>query len=173
MRCVLLVFLLLFFYGCFPANYAYYEPVSAEGEAYSSFPGVTFGKDTLEFSFNDSRIRIQGSSTGFYLVVYVDKKDLLRFISNKLEWYLKSSKNSNEKVEYHLAYYDSKAKRIQQNPDDTMGIGIYENFVKLSDVEQDKYVVKLPSVDINSNIFEIPAIEFTKKEGFGVFPING
>lgn len=51
--------------------------------------------------------------------------------------------------------------------------GIYENSITLNGVQRDEYSVKLPAIQIDDRVYEIPIVTFIKKEGVGVFPLNG
>ncbi len=181
---VLCLFLSIIVYGCMPVQYVYYEPIAVEGELSHSQPGIVSGKDTIEYSLNNTKLKIEGGSTGFYLIVIVPKGGLVRFVSSEVEWYLPGSQK-RMKARFYLKYYDSQGSRFQAEPTDTMvnigrgessfrgpESGIYENFVKLDEVKKDHYFIMLPAIEINGQVFEIPTIEFVKKEGLGVFPIN-
>ncbi len=180
------LFLFLVLDGCVPVQYEYYEPVAEGGKLSKSYPAIIAAKDRIEFIFNDIKIWIEGGSTGFYLVVSVPKGGSVRFVSNEIEWYLSPSQNKIKTI-FNLAFYDLKTNHnVQVKPTDKMvhssgrelsslgsKYGFYENFIKLSEIERDRYFIKLPAIETNGHVFEIPVVEFIKKEGFGIFSING
>lgn len=179
------LFLSMVFYGCTPARYEYYEPIASGGTSSLNVPAIMAAKDTIEFSFNSTKIQIKGSGTGFYLIVFVPKKKVVSFVSNKVEWYLSTSQNRMH-ARFYLEYFYERTKQIVQvqptealvqNNDGTLALlgpesGIYENSIKLDEVKRDHYFIKLPAIEVDGHVFEIPVIEFIKKEGFGVLPIN-
>ncbi len=179
------LFLFMIFCGCVPLRHEYYEPVASGGTSSLSVPAIMSAKDTIEFSFNNTKVRISGTGTGFYLIVFVPKKKVVRFVSNEVEWYLNSNQNKTQ-VTFYLEYFDESTKQIVQvkptealvkNSDRALSLsgpesGIYENSIKLDEVKRDHYFVELPSIAVNGHVFEIPVVKFIKKEGFGVFPIN-
>jgi hypothetical protein len=181
------LFLSLFLSGCIPARYVYYEPVAVGGEIYHSNSGITFGKDTIEFTYNDVKIRCRGESTGFYLTVLIPKGLSIRFVSNDLKWYLTESSKNKIRAPFFLTYWNSwKNERINVQPSDILvqrgegalslpegpASGIYENYIKLCGTHIDQYYIKLPDIEINDEVFDIPVVKFMRKDSFGFFPIN-
>lgn len=172
--------------GCAPVVYDYYKPIANSGKLSSYFgPFVFAPDDVIKFTFEKSRITLKGGSKGFYLIVFFPKEKHFRFVSDEIEWRLSYSADK-KKTKFHLSFYDiDSGKKMIVNPTDMVilnsrkpvvynpGSGRYEGGVKLFDIPQDHYFIKLPAIEIDNQIFQIPTIEFIKKKGFGIISING
>ncbi len=169
--------------GCLPLVYDYYKPIANSGKSSSNF-GLFAPNDVIEFLFKDVKITIYGGNTGIRLVLHVPKGRFVRFVSDDLEWYISSSKNRT-KTKFHLSFYNMQlGKSIQIKPTDIMikkvrrsslnrsESGGYHASLNLFDTHRDQYFIKLPAIEIDNQIFQIPTIEFIKKKGFGIIPIN-
>ena len=172
--------------GCVPAPYSYYEPATYGGELSSAVPGAFAApKDKIEFSYSGVKIQLQGGRNGVYLVVSIPEGMSASFVSEELEWFEGSSGN-RMKARFNLAYFDSQTGKVMSSrPTDVMArsdkdgaflvgpkSGIYENYVKFDETEKGRYTVKLPAIRIDGKTYEIQPVEFSRKEGFGVFPVN-
>ncbi|MBU0994094.1 MAG: hypothetical protein KJ737_16510 [Proteobacteria bacterium] len=172
--------------GCAPVKCVYYEPIASSGKLFVKDSAIIGPKDRIEFLFSNTKITITGYSTGIYLVVLIPKGESIRFGSDELEWH-PSSSLTWIKTKFFLEFYDpGKPDGVcQVRPIDNLiqgydsklsyhgpESGIYENTIKLDKIKRDHYFVRMPAILINSHVYEIPVIEFIKREGFGIFPIN-
>ncbi|MCP4552861.1 MAG: hypothetical protein GY834_12660 [Bacteroidetes bacterium] len=169
--------------GCAPVIYDYHKPIANSGKISSDF-GIFAPNDLIKFSFNKVKITVAGSYTGIYLTMTVPKGKFVRFVSDELEWHVRSSKNGT-KTKFHLLLYNMRSgKYIKIKPTEIMVQKVSEIFlncpgscgyqvpVKLFDTHKDHYFIKLPAIEIDNQVFQIPTIEFIKKKGFGIIPIN-
>jgi hypothetical protein len=157
--------------GCIPYSLTYWEPYASGGKSLNSSAAIGY-KDMLEFSFNDVKVHFMGDETCLSVDIFIPKEKSASFITEEME--LHDNNSSPKIIKFRMTYWDKKTlTQVYISPLRNMhGKNTYYGKVWFGGVAQSNYVIKAPLLKVDDQIFEIPIIEFTKKEGFGVGPIN-
>jgi len=170
--------------GCIPVCTIYWEPAAQEGKIRNSVPGAVGFKDMIELSFNDVKIQLMGAKPGLVIDLLIPEGKSASFVADELELY--EDQVSPRMIKFKMFNWDPKTlKPYDISPKDVMhgkniNIALFggpQPMIYISNVyfggkEMRHYFVKLPPLKVGEQVYKIPIVEFTRKEGFGVGPVN-
>jgi hypothetical protein len=161
-------------FGCIPAYHTYWAPAAEGGRLTLSVRGSLAAKDQIEFLFDDVRVIIYGSGKSMGGVIIPKNDRSASFVSDEAE--LRDIETlAITKAKVHGMVVDaSLTKMIDRSATDTItgwGDELYFR-VSFEGPEKLRYSIKLPALKVDAQVYDVPTIEFTKKEGFAVYPIN-
>jgi hypothetical protein len=176
--------LLIAILGCMPIFVTYWEPAAQTGRLSNSVRGAVGYKDRIEFSFNDVTVQFIGGGSWLSIDLLISEGKSAAFLSDKLE--LCENDSSVRLLEFSMTDWDlTTLRQIHISPTAVM-VGkntnvailggskakVYSGSVEFGGEDRVRYYIKPPSLKINGQVFDIPRIEFIRKEGAGVGPIN-
>lgn len=182
-----MVLLMLFFIilGCIPIITTYWEPSAHDGKLLNSAKGTVGYKDMIEFSFNGVNIQLTSGGSWLVLNLLVPEGKSVAFLSDVIEI---NENKSSRMIRFKMSDWDKKTlKEFEISPLQVMygentsvatfggnlpktyaGVGHF----KFTDTPIINYSVKLPLLKVGDQIFDIPMVSFTRKDGYGIGPIN-
>jgi hypothetical protein len=176
---------LLFIYGCFPGPVIYYEPISTDGELIQTHCGTAAApKDTIQFQYENVKIQITSYVNYLRIYLYVPEGQSARLSSPDILIWSENGETKEKITIEKISYYNFNAKHYSQlGATDTMAGRVrkvvfgtepqlFEIGIKTNEPTKEHFFIQLPSVIITNKNYELPIIEFIKKEGFGIFPVN-
>ena len=179
-----LLMLLVAMFGCIPISLTYWEPAVPGGKPLNSAPGTVGYKDMLELSINDVGIQFVGGGSWIVVKVLIPEGRSVSFVSDELE--LREDKAYSKMLKFKMSDWDPKTlKKFHISPRDVMhgkntsvlllgGLRpmVYAGSIKFGGGDRLHYAVTLPSLKVGDQVFNIPVVEFTRKEGFGIGSVN-
>jgi hypothetical protein len=171
-RLVLLFCIVISLSGC--TTIEYFEP-QIENVS-TSVCGGSGPKDQIVYQFNGvkvsigvSRFSANKTSRSFIFTVEIPQGKIVAFENKILRVNNLPLEISEPKT------YDLKTHKIVQVTEPLLGnnteLSQYNYFVNLPE-NIDKYTIEFPAVKINQAIYQIPKIDFVKKQGVFLSPIN-
>lgn len=164
---VIYVFLLAILSGCLPASYTYWVPSAQGGRLFNSAAaGSIAPSNAIEYSFGGVRIQISGNGTGVGVTLLIPQGDAVSFLADVVELY----QPALTKVQFNVSHVDATSlKRIYSSPTDILTADTFGADIHFGEPERVRYLIRLPSVKVNGQVFNIPEITFSKTKGFGIF----
>ena len=167
--------------SCAPLPYVYYEPSATGGKLVHSLCAQFAPKDTIELQIEGIKARITVGDTLMLINIIIPEDTRAQFTTDEILLYEDKPENANHFKIVKTAYYDSKAKGYVtiQSTDSMVGakFGIagerlFEISVQLDGKERKHFFVQLPDIRAGEQLHRFPVIEFEKKTGVGIMPIN-
>jgi|GEM_PF-5148865 len=180
-----LLFTILFvaIYGCVPFSTIYWEPSALGGRLLNRMEGTIGFNDMIEFSFKDVKVRFSSGGSWLVIELLIPEKEIASFMTDEVE--LHENCSSSRKFKFTLIDWDKKTlKQFYVKPTDVMHgesrnylIGesrpkTYGGFLKLGDLPMTNYAIQPPLLKVGDQIYKMPLIKFTRKEGIGIGSIN-
>jgi hypothetical protein len=170
--------------GCIPISLSYWEPAAPGGRLLNSIPGTIGYKDMLELSFNDVKVQLLGVEYGLSVDLLIPEGRSASFVADELELY--EGQFAPKMIKFTMTVWDKRTlKSFQISPMSVMygkntNIALlggpqpksYPSSIEFGGGDRARYSVKLPPLKIGDQVFNIPVVEFTRKEGFGIGPVN-
>lgn len=173
-------------YGCVPGPYIYHEPSAAGGVLVHSVCSRFAPRDTIQFPIGGIKVQLGGQNLGLTINIYVPEGKTAQFLSDEIGLYEDKPENTKTFTITRSVYYDGQpAGYVTVKPTDIL-IGrtkplvkygfaadrLFEMSVQFDKKERDHFYVRLPALRVGGQLYEFPVIEFNKKTGVGIMPIN-
>ena len=178
----LMLFACIITYGCLPLPYTYHEPSAPGGVRIHSPCHGLAPRDTIEFRIEDIKIQIKASSASVAIDILVPEGKSAQLESDEILLYEDKPENSKLFKIVRSRYYDFKQGRyFEINSTDLMIGNTYGLFsgdrpftfwVYPDEKERDHFYIRIPPLRVGERRYEFPTIEFLKKTGFGILPVN-
>lgn len=173
-------------YGCLPAPITYHEPSALGGELVNSVCHYMAPKDTIEFRIDGITAKIKGQNNWLSINIYIPEGKIAQFESDEIGIYEDKPENMKTFKIDRSAYFDGDPNGyVKVRPTEILigrtkplikygraGDRLFEMTVQLDEKTRDHFYVKLPKLYIDKKPYEFPVIEFMKKTGVGIMPIN-
>jgi hypothetical protein len=170
--------------GCMPISLTYWEPSAQTGRLSNSVRGTLGYKDRIEFSFDGVTVQFIAGGSWVSIALLIPEGKSASFLSDKLE--LREKHSSARLIEFSMTDWDATTmEQVRISPTavmlgKNMSVAIlggpmpkaYTGSAKFDGEDRVRYFIKPPPLKIGGQVFELPTIEFIKKEGGGVGPIN-
>ena len=171
--------------GCLPAPVEFYKPAASSGELINLHCGTAIApKDTIEFKYDDLQIQITCHSLYLQIFVHIPEGKDAKFISPNIKFLSDNRLTSKTIIISEIKHFDFVSMQYKDFLiNDTM-LGSerqgmfgkipvrYEIYADFNEEAPDQFFMQFPSILINGKLYEIPEIEFIKKKGVGIFPVN-
>lgn len=166
-RIIIYVFGLAILSGCLPAFYTYWAPSAQGGRLLNSAAAESIApSNAIEYSFGDVRIQISGNGTGVGVALLITQGGTVSFLSDVVELY----QPALTKIQFNVSHVDANSlKRIYSSPTDILTADTFVADINFGEPERAQYRIRLPSVKVNGQVFNLPEITFSKTKGFGIF----
>ncbi len=167
----ILIVVVVIISGCIPAKYTYWAPTGQGGRLSNSAANSSIAaSDQIEFSFDGTKIRVLGSGTGVGVSLRIPIGRSVSFLSDHAELRENELSAIMKKINFDMTSLDPVTmKRIHFNPTNVLSGDLFVTDIEFGGQERIQYTIILPPIKIDNQIYEIPEVKFTKKEGFGIF----
>jgi len=163
----------------------YWEPAAPGGKLIHEDPSMIGYKSKLVITCSDVMIELHGDGTYVSFELLVPEGRAASFVSEELELY--EDQAPPRMFKFTMTVWDPKtAKPFEISPMSVMhgeNTNVawfggpkprsYPASVRFGGANRAHYSVKLPPLKVGDRVFDIPVVEFTQKEGFAIWSING
>ena len=167
-----------------PVSLTYWEAAAHGGKLLNSVPGTVGYKDMIELSFDYVEVQLIGGRSWLSVDLLIPEGKTASFVTDEVALY--EEQPLPRMIKFKMTDWDPKTlKPFDISPTDVMHgkntnvafLGgpepkTYGGSIQFGEGERTHYSVKLPLLKVDDQIHNIPVVEFTRKEGVGIGPIN-
>lgn len=158
--------------GCVPERRIYWAPIAEGGKLAIADRGGLGPKDKIQFTLDTVRVFLSGDGNAVRGGLIIPKDRVASFVSDQAEL-LDAISQITTKITIEAEVLDSTYTQwVVRDPIEGVSGRQLSFSVLFGTGEKSHYSVKLPAIRVNGTVHDLPVVEFTKKEGFGVYPIN-
>lgn len=183
-NCFVLLMSFIVLCGCMPVSLTYWEAAACGGKLLNSVPGTVGYKDMIELSCDYVKVQLIGGGSWLSVDLLIPEGKTASFVTDEVELY--EDQSSPRMIKFKMTDWNPKTlKPFDISPMDVMhgqntNIAIlggsqpktYGGSIQFGAGERIHYSVKLPPLKVDDQVHNIPVVEFTRKDGFGIGPVN-